>query len=468
MGERVKIDIHNCIAIIMPNRQERAVDLKNRTDPHQAKQSNVNCLIPRGPMQRKNCWTHKENTAFLDTIVHGWHSPPIYIMQKEKEGADDEEELEDHIFDGAHKVEAVIDFINGKYKIDKVEDISPLKDYIGKSFTELPRIIRDKILNYEFIINIIDYDTAHDANALKTLWERLNKGGKKLNDYELALPVIHELVKTILEPSSKQFFATDIYKKEVSTRGALEKLLQMIIAVAESNMVDYVTQFNSRKQLIGLWQDVRLGKKNDDIKRNTAENKEKWIEYLKRACDYLRVLSGHGCFIDDIGNQILETAHRGTELVFLLGRLLAHFPKPEEFRRIAPGLANKIKDKYFWDKEKKEVIIVRDEAGRNGKTQRRILKEIDTIIIEFTKLKAPRAFTKTQILEKFTEQNGVCALCKEIINIKTQKYVGDHIIPWALGGTSESSNCQIAHERCNGIKGDKIHLNSFSNMASPS
>lgn len=437
---------------------ESAVRLKNRTDPHQAKQNNVNCLIPRGPMQRKNCWTPKENTAFLDTVVHGWHSPPIYIMQKEKEDAEDEDELEDHIFDGAHKVEAVINFINGKYAIDKVEDISPLKDYVGKTFNELPRTVRDKILNYEFIINIIDYDTAHDANALRTLWERLNKGGKKLNDYELALPVIHDLVKTVLEPSSTQFFATDIYKKEVSSRGALEKLLQMIIAVAESNMADYVTQFNSRKQLINLWQEARLGKKNDDIQKNTAENKEKWIEYLKRACDYLKVLSGHNCFVDDEGKPILQTAHRGTELVFLLGRLLAHFPKPEEFRRIAPDLAKKMKEKYF-------LTIERDEVGRNGGTQRRILKDIDSVVVEFTKLKAPRAFTKAQINEKFIEQNGICALCKEPINIKTQKYVGDHKKPWALGGTSETSNCQVTHERCNAIKGDKPHLNDLSEVA---
>ena len=82
---------------------ESAVHLKNRIDPHQAKQNHVNRLIPRGPMQRKNCWTLKDNTAFIDTIVHGWHSPPIYIMQKEVEDTDDEDDsLEDHIFDGAH------------------------------------------------------------------------------------------------------------------------------------------------------------------------------------------------------------------------------------------------------------------------------------------------------------------------------------------------------------------------------
>lgn len=437
--------------------QETAIDLKLRTDPHNAKQSNKHCLIPRGPMQRKNCWTLKENTAFLDTVVHGWDSPPIYIMQKECEGDDDNEEveIEDHIFDGAHKVEAVIDFISGKYAIDKVEDISPLKEYVGKKFQELPRILRDKILNYTFTLNMIDYDTAHNADALKTLWERLNKGGKKLNDYELALPVIHNLVKNVLEPSSKHFFATEIYKRDISIRGSLEKLLQIILALSESNMTDYATQFNSKKHLIKLWQDARLGKKNNEINKIIDENKDKWIEVLKRACDYLKVLSENNCFVDDEGKSLLETAHRGTEVVFLLGRLIAHFPRPDEFRRIAKDLSKKIKETYF-------LKIVRDEAGRNGGTQRRILKEIDLIVAEFARLKAPRSFTKAQVSEKFKQQNGMCALCKQAINTKTQKYVGDHIVPWGLGGTSETSNCQVTHERCNLIKGDNQGLNDLS------
>jgi len=432
---------------------ETAISLKNRTDPHQAKQNNRNRLIPRGPMQRKNCWTLKENTAFIDTIVHGWHSPPIYIMQKESED-DDEDDIEDHIFDGAHKIEAVINFISGKYTIDKVEDISPLKNYEGKLFNDLPKSIRDKILNYEFTLNIIDYDTAHDANALKTLWERLNKGGKQLNKYELALPVIHNLVIKVLEPSSKFFLSSEIYKKEISKRGQLENLLQTIIAISESNMIDYTTKFNSRKHLISLWQDIRLGKKNDEINKNIEDNKDKWLEILKKASDYLKILSENNCFIDNEGKQILKTAHRGTELVFLLARSTTHFPKSEEFRRIVPSLVNKIKKTYF-------LTIERDEAGRNGGTQRRILKEIDTILLEFLEQKTPRLFTKSQIKEKLTEQNNICALCNEKIG-KNQSYHGDHIKPWSLGGTSDTSNCQVIHKRCNLIKHDKIHLNDLS------
>jgi 5-methylcytosine-specific restriction endonuclease McrA len=33
------------------------------------------------------------------------------------------------------------------------------------------------------------------------------------------------------------------------------------------------------------------------------------------------------------------------------------------------------------------------------------------------------------------------------------------------GGTSDTANCQVAHERCNGIKGDKAHLTDLSELA---
>jgi len=435
---------------------ESAISLKNRTDPHQAKQNNRNRLVPRGSQQRKNCWKPKDNTEFIDTMVDGWSCPPIYIIQRapedDNDDDDDEEIMEDRIFDGAHKFEAAAFFIDNKYPIEKTECLSCLKDHVGKYFKELPKAIRDKILNYEFNINYIDHNTAHDADALGILWKRLNKGGQKLNDYELSIPVMSRLIKNVLEPSSKQFFGSEIYPKEETRRGQLEKILQMILAISESNMADYASLFNSKKHLIKLWQDTRLGKKNDEINKRIDENQEKWLEVLKKACQYLKVLSENNCFTNQEEESILQAAHRSIELVFLLGRLITHFPKPEEFRRLAPKIAKAMKDAYLVGD------LQRDKAGRNGGTQRRILKEIDALVYDFTKLNCPRSFTKEQVALKFKEQDGKCALCKNAIT-KVQTPVGDHIIPWSLGGTSETSNCQVVHEPCNLGKSNRIDRN---------
>ena len=438
--------------------KESAISLKNRTDIHQAKQNSRNRLVPRGPLQRKNCWNSKMNTEFLDTMVNGFTSPPLFtiprISEEDNDDEDEEDTIEDHIFDGAHKFEAAANFIDNKYSVDsKATFLSSLREYAGKTFKELPRSVRDRILNYEFDINPIDEKTANDPDALKILWERLNKGGQKLNDFELALPVIHQLVKKVLEPSSKQFFNTEIYPKEESGRGQIEKILQRIVAIAESNMADYAANFGCQKHLIKLWQDSCLGKKNDEINRRIDENTVKWNDLLKKACQYLKFLSDAGTFVDDEGEPLLETGHRTLELVFLLGRLVHHFPNPPEFRRLGARIGKKIKETYF-------LSIARDKAGRNGGYQKRVLKEIDAIVAEFTALNCPRLFTKEQIAQKYKDQGGICALCKERVS-KGQES-GDHILPWSMGGTSELSNCQMTHQRCNSVKGDREDLTEFA------
>ena len=434
---------------------ETAISLKNRTDKHVAAQLNVPYLITRPPIQRKNCWDNKNNTDFIDTVVRGWACSPIFIIQQESELEDEQEQLDDHVFDGAHKIEALIRFIKGDFKLEKVShETSPLYEHSGKKFTELPIGLRNKILNYQFTINIIDPETANDKDSLKILWHRLNNSGKKLNDFELALPIIRDLNMMVLKPSLKQFLNSQLFTKDDSQRGEAEKLLQIILAISESELTDsHIKDFTSKKNLVKRWQTAILGDKMADIKETTSKNSEKWINILKRASDYLNYLSEANCFVDDTGKVILQTAHRSTELLFLLGRLVYHFPKPENFKRVCSDLAKEVKDKYF-------TKITRDDAGRNGNLQKRILKELDALILKYCKDIPRRTFTSGQISKKLESQSGKCAQCKDAI-LPNQSYHGDHIIPWILGGDSSDENCQVSHKRCNLIKGKRLDLNQL-------
>jgi 5-methylcytosine-specific restriction endonuclease McrA len=435
---------------------ETAISLKNRTDRHVAAQLNVPYLITRPPIQRKNCWNKKNNTDFIDTVSRGWSCSPIFIIQQESE-SDEQELFDDHVFDGAHKIEAVILFINGGFELDKVNDTSPLKEYVGKKFVDMPLALRTKILNYQFTINIIDPETANDKDSLKILWHRLNNSGKKLNDFELALPVIRDLNMNVLKPSLDLFLKSQLFTKDKSQRGEAEKLLQIILAISESELTEpHMKDFTSKKDMVKRWQTNFLGDKMLEIKEKTAQNSDKWKNILKLASDYMKYLAEANCFVNAKGETIMQSAHRGTELVFLLGRLVYHFPRPENFRRICSDLASEVKEKYF-------KTIIRDEAGRNGILQKRILRELDTLIQNYCKDIPKRTFTKEQIAKKLEEQGGKCAQCKEAI-LKNQSYHADHIIPWGLGGDSSDENCQVSHKRCNLIKGKRQDLNDLSAM----
>ena len=431
-----------------PNTFESANDLKNRTDKDKAKLMNKPQLITRPPIQRKNCWSNKENSDFIDTVVRNWRCSPIYILEKIDEEQDEEEDdvTIHHVFDGAHKIEAVIKFMNNEFRLEKIPDLSPLKEYEGKSFSELPVQLRNKIRNYQFTVNYVDSETANDKDALKVLWERLNRAGKKLNDYELALPVIHDLVNTVLLPSLPLFLKSEIFVKDTSKRGEAEKLLQLILATSETSIEEapYLKDFSSKKNLVKRWQDARLGQLISDINENTEQNKEKWLQNLKKASSYMDALSESNCFVNEDGTPILQSAHRGTELVFLLGRCVYHFPKQDEFRRICPQLAKEMKDTYF-------LRMIRNEAGRNGLLQRKLLKDIDDLVKKYAEMKTPRLFPKEMIERKLVEQNRVCALCKEKI-LPHQTYQGDHIVKYANGGETKYENLQVTHSRCNLLK----------------
>lgn len=423
---------------------ESAISLRSRTDEHTANILRRPVLKVRHKLQRDNSWSDQMNSDFVDTVVHGWTCPPIYVFP----GPIDDDPAVEYVFDGAHKLEALFKFIDGKYSIKKTNSFSPLKDSEGKFYKELTREIQDKITNYKFNINMLSRETANDSEALKVLWERLNKAGRPLNSYELSLPAIAELNALVIKPCIEHFLESHVYKKDKSTRGQAEKVIQLILVTSESPLTDPImTGFGSKLALIESWQNARLGTTITQTKENTHKHAATWTANLKLASKYMKTLSENNCFVDGEGKEILDTARRGTELPFLLGRLVFHFKRPDEFNRICPTLAKQVKDKFFGK-------VARDEAGRNGALQRRMLKEIDEIVADYARQRTPRLFKPDVIAAKKAAQGSVCALCGDAI-LPNQPHVGDHIVPYASGGETVPENCQVTHARCNSIKGAK-------------
>lgn len=428
---------------------ESAIVLRNRQDKHYAAQSRVPQLIVRHKMQRNNSWNDQQNTDFIDTVAHGWICPPIYLIPAEVEGR-----RVHYVFDGAHKLEAVFKFIGnyttkegkteGPYALKRVTSFSLLEE--GKKFDDLSADLQDKILNYKFNINIIPKETADDAEALKVLWERLNRAGVKLNSYELSLPIIADLNALVFNPTLPLFLKSQVFKGETSKRGQAEKILQMILVTSDCPIGEKpLASFSSKVSLIKEWQDMRLGKTISATSENTKKHAEQWLASLKTASKYMKALSEADCFVNDKGEEILKTAHRGTEVPFLLGRLVYHFKRPEEFGRICAPLAKAVKEKFL-------MTVLRNDPGRNGQLQRDVLKGIDEMVVEFARQRTPRAFSKEVIASKKAEQKDFCALCKGAI-LPNHSYHGDHILPYASGGETVPENCQVVHAKCNLVKG---------------
>ncbi len=64
-----------------------------------------------------------------------------------------------------------------------------------------------------------------------------------------------------------------------------------------------------------------------------------------------------------------------------------------------------------------------------------------------------RTFDSRQKRKAYTEQKGICPICKE--EFKIEEMEADHITPWHLGGKTIQENCQMLCKECNRRKSNK-------------
>jgi len=64
-----------------------------------------------------------------------------------------------------------------------------------------------------------------------------------------------------------------------------------------------------------------------------------------------------------------------------------------------------------------------------------------------------RTFDNRQKRKAYTEQKGICTMCKE--EFKIEEMEADHITPWSEGGKTIVENCQMLCKECNRRKSNK-------------
>lgn len=71
------------------------------------------------------------------------------------------------------------------------------------------------------------------------------------------------------------------------------------------------------------------------------------------------------------------------------------------------------------------------------------------------------SFTAADIDKLFDLQKGCCAMCRSKLS---KKFHRDHIMPVALGGSSDIENIQLLCQPCNGSKGAKHPIDYAQKM----
>lgn len=117
--------------------------------------------------QRGEVWGKAKKQRLIDSILRGWHIPPIHVIQVPNS---DKQE----VLDGQQRLAAIRDFLEGEYPIngnlDPVE--KHLMDLDGLSWYELPDEVTGKIEDFTIrLLTISDYKPGEPGE----LFYRLNQ-----------------------------------------------------------------------------------------------------------------------------------------------------------------------------------------------------------------------------------------------------------------------------------------------------
>lgn len=121
--------------------------------------------------QRKFVWTHEHQEEFLDTILHGFPFPEIYVCQ----GLTDTKKLRttQKVIDGQQRLTTIKKYIENDFKKE-------LK--IVPSFDRLTEDEREDFLSYQVVVRDIG---KVDDDLVREIFRRINLTKFKLDDIEI-------------------------------------------------------------------------------------------------------------------------------------------------------------------------------------------------------------------------------------------------------------------------------------------
>lgn len=139
-------------------------------------------LVVDRTYQRKTVWGVKDNIRLIETILLKLIIPEIFLWDFDTDpnnGA-----TITHIVDGQQRINAIFDFIAGKYKLQKkyLIDSEIIDKYGDKYFEDLDDETKKSIWSYEMSIIYLDKDFS--IEEVRKMFYRLNLTDYNLNEQE--------------------------------------------------------------------------------------------------------------------------------------------------------------------------------------------------------------------------------------------------------------------------------------------
>lgn len=117
--------------------------------------------------QRGEVWTRAKKQRLIDSILRGWHVPPVHVVEIKNSG-------QEEVLDGQQRLVSIRDFMRDQFSVDgrSVPFEPEIMELDGLRYSELPELIRRRFDRFSIrVLRIYEYSSEEPAE----LFYRLNQ-----------------------------------------------------------------------------------------------------------------------------------------------------------------------------------------------------------------------------------------------------------------------------------------------------
>ncbi|MFA5385126.1 MAG: DUF262 domain-containing protein [Eubacteriales bacterium] len=211
-------------------------------------------LIIDSTYQRRSVWSERDKIRLVETVLLNLVIPELFFWKAFTDP--DSGKSITHIVDGQQRVNAVIDYIDGNFRLKEAHllEKEAKEKWANKVFSQLSPDEKTSIWNYQFMI--IEIDPKATRDDIVKMFRRLNLTDYNLNDQERRnsmhgefAVLAREISNNSLWETHRLFNATDIKRmKDV-------EFCATIILLCRNGIIDQTDQ----KALNQAYEDLQEG-----------------------------------------------------------------------------------------------------------------------------------------------------------------------------------------------------------------
>jgi hypothetical protein len=132
-------------------------------------------LIMDPPYQRRSVWNQEYRDYFVDTVLHGYPAPAIFLFRETTPDGVSKYS----VVDGKQRLSTLFDFASNDFPVGEKKTIQRFR---GKYFKNLQDDIKTAFWNYRFAV---EYVPSENEEIINNIFDRINRNVAKLTPQEL-------------------------------------------------------------------------------------------------------------------------------------------------------------------------------------------------------------------------------------------------------------------------------------------